>query len=321
MRSSPVKTRVLLIGGTGRSGSTLLERIVGQVGGFFAAGELIHIWERSFRENYLCGCGESFADCPFWKAVVQAAFGDSGNVDIPAIISLQRSVSRQRHLPRLVLPSLRNRQHEISLARFRELLGRLYRAIQQVSGAAVIIDSSKSPVYGLILDGVENIDLYIVHIVRDSRAVAYSWTKKKLMPTSKGRSTYQSRYSPAKGALIWLWWNLLLEGFRRRRGRYLRMRYEDLVRRPRDSISRMLSLLGTPQTGSLQWLDDDAIELRTNHTVSGNPMRFARGKVRLKLDDEWRLRMRKSHKWLVTAVTGPLLVRYGYIWRHDCSAT
>ena len=64
------KVKVIYIAGEGRSGSTLLERILGQHNKIFAAGELIHIWERSFMENQLCSCGKSFYECEVWKDII-----------------------------------------------------------------------------------------------------------------------------------------------------------------------------------------------------------------------------------------------------------
>src|SRR5262249_2495572 len=59
--------RVILLGGLGRSGTTLVERIVGELPGVMALGEIVHLWRRDIRDNERCGCGERFHDCPFWS--------------------------------------------------------------------------------------------------------------------------------------------------------------------------------------------------------------------------------------------------------------
>ena len=38
--------RVLFIGGLGRSGSTLIEKLLNELPGMVAVGELVHLWER-----------------------------------------------------------------------------------------------------------------------------------------------------------------------------------------------------------------------------------------------------------------------------------
>ena len=39
------------VGGFGRSGSTLLERVVAELPGVCALGEVLHLWERGVRRN------------------------------------------------------------------------------------------------------------------------------------------------------------------------------------------------------------------------------------------------------------------------------
>ena len=50
-------TRVLYIGGLGRSGTTLLERILGELPGACALGEVVHLWDRDVRADERCACG------------------------------------------------------------------------------------------------------------------------------------------------------------------------------------------------------------------------------------------------------------------------
>src|SRR4029078_5765586 len=81
--------RVLFIAGWGRSGSTLLDRILGQVPGVFSAGELRHIWQRGVGEDRLCGCGEPFASCSVWRKVSEISFGGWEELDLDEVQSLR----------------------------------------------------------------------------------------------------------------------------------------------------------------------------------------------------------------------------------------
>ena len=47
--------------------------------------------------------------------------------------------------------------------------------------------------------------------------------------------------------------------------------------------------------------------------VSGNPVRTVGGLVNVQNDAEWEKLMPNRDKWVVTALTLPLLVRYGYV--------
>ena len=48
---------VVYIAGSGRSGSTLLERALGEIPGFVNVGELIDLYRRVADHGELCGCG------------------------------------------------------------------------------------------------------------------------------------------------------------------------------------------------------------------------------------------------------------------------
>src|SRR5690606_22212736 len=70
---SPVK--VVCIGGLGRSGTTLLERLLGQLPGVMPLGEITHLWERDIIAYEMCACGATFSYCEFWQRIGEAAFG------------------------------------------------------------------------------------------------------------------------------------------------------------------------------------------------------------------------------------------------------
>jgi hypothetical protein len=69
------RVKVLSIVGSGRSGTTVLAAILGEVAGFFDAGELHWVWGRSLVEQRPCGCGRPPAKCPIWSRVVEGVFG------------------------------------------------------------------------------------------------------------------------------------------------------------------------------------------------------------------------------------------------------
>ena len=72
---SETRTRVVYVGGTGRSGSTVLANVLGEVPGLVSVGEVRFLWERGILQDRLCGCGDHFSDCPFWSKVLDRALG------------------------------------------------------------------------------------------------------------------------------------------------------------------------------------------------------------------------------------------------------
>ena len=297
-------TRVLYIAGWGRSGSTILDNVLGQVEGFFSTGELRSIWDRGLIENWLCSCGAAFRDCEVWKSVFTEAFGGFEGVDVRRMLAIRDRYDRpwNTFFPRRLRSS--------ELAEYRAALTRLYAAIAAVSGAKVIVDSSKTPAYCRILQDCAGIEVDVVHLLRDSRAVAFSWQRKRLWGNNEGG--YMSRFVPAVSSLIWDGRQVASEALGRGApGRYLRLRYEDFVAAPQHALARILALTGG---GSAlpAFCGDRKVALRPVHGISGNPSRFARGAVELRPDEEWRSAMKWTDRLIVTAMTAPLLMRYRY---------
>ncbi len=300
---------VLYVGSWSRSGSTLLDLVLGRIPGFVSAGELRFLWERGLAGRQLCGCGVPVPECPFWRAVLEEAFGAAGRVDVDGMFDLWRRVDGLRRAPWLLAPR-RPAAFDRDLRALRDVLGRVYRAVRTVSGAAVVVDSSKYAAYGLLLAGVPGIELRVLHLVRDSRAVAYSWTRSKRMPEVAGEERYMPVKGPWRSALYWNVEHLALPLLRRHAAAYHVLRYDDLAARPSASLGAALERIGL--AADLGFLREGRLELGPNHTVAGNPLRFQRGDLPIRPDDEWRARLGRGSRRVVTALTWPLLLRYGF---------
>ena len=306
-----MRPRVLFIAGTGRSGSTLLERMLGQVPEAFPPGEVGHLWERGVLDDQRCGCGLPFLECPFWARVGNEAFGGWNDMG-STVLDLKRRVDRHRYVPLMLWPRL-SRRYASDLAWFSEILIRLYRTIAQVSGSSVVIDSSKSSSYLLLLRRISDLDLRLVHLVRDSRGVAYSATKRVERPEVMRGQAYMPRYHPARSALEWDAYNSLFEIVRASGVPSLRLRYEDLLADPRHELMRVLALAGLGAgDASLDFVGQGVASLQVTHTISGNPMRFESGNVQLRLDQEWKTGLSMKHRRAVGLLTWPWMRRYGY---------
>jgi Sulfotransferase domain len=308
MSSSP---KVVFIGGYSRSGSTLLDRMLGQLPGFFSTGELGYIWTHGLQANQLCGCGERFLSCPFWDRVGEAAFGGWDAVDVTEMLSLERSVNRHRFLPFLVAPRLSD-VYRKGIERYTDALARLFRAIATVSGARVIIDSTIDPAYGFVLRRVPGLDLRLVHMVRDSRATAFSWTRWQRKTDRLDSVVYQRRFHPAVTAVRWMAYHWLVHLLNAIEPRELLVRYESVVQDPREEILRIVRHIGERNEHDLDFIGDGEVVLQEDHTVAGSLMRLAQGPLPVRLDDEWATNMNATHRRAVTVLTWPLLRRYGY---------
>jgi hypothetical protein len=300
------RKKILFVGGYGRSGSTLLDRILGHSSpALFSGGEIRHVFKEGYGENRLCGCGTPFLECPFWTAVSRRALGGDGSLDVDRALARKERVDRWWLIPRLATPRWHNRSWGRDLAEHQQLLSKLYDAMLAESGCEVIVDSTKDPSHGYVLATMDDVDLYVIHLVRDSRAVAHSWQRKKFNP---GSGVDMDRYSLLKTGVEWDVINGLIGGLKHRSAGYTVVHYEDFISDPASALDKVFAMIGVdpdlPVDGRLTLTDD--------HTVAGNPIRFKRGETQLSLDDEWRRSMAVPGKVAMTSLTLPALARYGF---------
>ena len=307
--------RVVYVGGLGRSGSTLVDRLLGQVPGCASVGELVHLWRRGVLERERCGCGERFDACAFWTGVGRRAFGGWDGVDVRGLLALQHRVDRNRYLPWLVVPAAAPSAWRADRERYAAVLTRLYRAIADEAGASIVVDSSKHASTAALLRSVEGVDLRLVQLIRDPRGVAYSWSKLVARPEAVGDDPMMAQIGSLRVSVRWLGYNLLFQGLRYGSPALL-LRYEDLVAAPADRLRSILDLADRPGE-PLSFLEDGHATLRMQHTVSGNPLRFRNGTIAIRADRDWRTAMPSRERRLVSAITAPLRAAYGYVGDRD----
>jgi len=308
--------RVVYVAGAGRSGSTLLDRVLGQTDGFFSGGELRYVWKRGLADDRLCGCGVRFSACLFWQRVIDVGFGSVESAAAAGRVALagHSSSTRVRHLPGQLLLKRSPAQIAERAGPAGDAIGRLYAAVREVAGCRVVVDSSKLPPYGRLLASVPSIDLYVVHLVRDPRATAWSWLRTKAQP-DRGSGEYMEKRSALKTALLWDAWNVAAASFfGGSPSRYLLVRYEDFVARPAEVVNEILGMVGHQGAGPLfvEEAGGPAIDLALNHSAAGNPDRLAQGMVELRPDVEWETAMPAHQRRSVALATVPLLGRFGY---------
>lgn len=309
--ATPLK--VLSIMGSTRSGSTILDNVLGSLDGFVSVGEVHYLWERGVIEGRKCGCGAPVPECEVWSQVVfevmkdpdAAAAGPNG------IAQLQRRIARVRHTPAMLRRSPDSIPPDSLLSVYARISARLYRAIEQATGATVIVDSSKRPSDAALNHLLPGIQSYVLHLVRDPRAVAFSWLRHK--PEFDGSDDEMPRHGALYSSVRWLGLNAVGDIVRLREGgrRTILLRYEDFVARPLEIIENIIEFVDEPVEPT-PFVDERTVRLEPNHTVSGNPSRFVSGPVRLRDDGSWRARLGRGDRLLSTAICLPLLRHYRY---------
>lgn len=290
---------VVYVVGKGRSGSTLLDRLLGRFDGVVSTGELSRLWEWHVVDGYPCACGRHVRDCELWGSVLDRV--GIRPADGRGLAELTRWVLSWSRIPRLLVPGARR---DPRVRRYAAVAADLYAAIAEVTAGRVVVDSTKWPAHPGLLGLVDGTEPRGIHLTRDPRAVSFSYLRRK--PTA-GRQPPMPRFPAAHSAASWLARNALVEIVQRRTAAPIRhVRYEDLAARPAETLESLWGLIGDVD------LQLDGAGTTQEHLLGGNPDRFDRGPLGIRPDDEWRRSLGRRDSAVVTAIAGPLMGRYGY---------
>lgn len=302
------KLPLIYIASSGRSGSTLLDMLLGAQPGIWTAGEVQMLPFELARGKSPCGCGERVAECDFWTEVAarcpQAlASGEIGRFrdENGYGKALRWAEIRALRTPVREVGPDRSAEYFHHGRANRELLDTVRAVAEERTGKPLswLVDASKD-VYRLswlIRSGL--FDIRVIHVLKDPRAFVYS--KIRRLPRLGGW-----RYAP-RMTLRWVVENRLLARVYRTElplEHALLLRYEDLAGQPERTMRMVLPWLGLVDA-------EPKMDFRSgNHALSGNAMRAAVGGIML--DDQWRSAMPALMRGAVGLATAMEARRYGY---------
>ena len=135
------------------------------------------------------------------------------------------------------------------------------------------VDASKHASLAFCLRTTPEIDLRVVHLVRDPRAVAYSWTRPLKRPEAEGAAAASPRYfptvSPARSAMRWNIVNLGLDLLARSGTPTRLVRYEDFIAAPLAGMRQLAEFAGVDP--DLSFMTDIGRRSRASPHRRGEP--------------------------------------------------
>ena len=182
----------------------------------------------------------------------------------------------------------------------------------EVSGRPIIVDTSKHVSTALLLRRIPDVDLRIVHVVRDPRGVAYSWTKVIDRPEATAEDHKMATLHPARIGMRWLWFNWAFGNMDRLGVETTTLRYEDFVESPVEMLNQVLTFAGLEPTAESILGTDEPVVLEPGHSVAGNPRRLDRRPVEIRKDEGWRTALDPKMSKIVGRITSLMLPRYKY---------
>ncbi len=257
--------------------------------------------------DYACSCGAELRACAHWAAVGRA-MQRRGHAFDPLRWDVRFDLGRRPWSRFLLSRSLRSNRLDEARdrlvaalpgpgARLRELRARnaaLAASLLEVSGRPVLADASKHPVRARFLSRLPEVELRVLHLVRDAPGLVSS------RMANQGFSLDSSIRFWNRGAAQAERLVAALPG-----GRTLRVRYEDLCRDPHAELGRIAGWAGVaPFPAEVRWREGD-------HHIVGNRMRLADARE-IRLDERWRERLAPAQVDEVLRRTGSWRTRLGY---------
>ena len=302
-------TKIIYIVGYGHSGSTALASTLGNQLGVGSYGELARLPLHGWLLDFYDSSGKRCSETPFWNEVKSTWLQSSGVESIEHYLQLRAETDRIRRIPAL----LRHRTHPSpSLAEYGTSTCALFEALSTVSGNAVIVDSSKHAVRALSLLCLTGLDVRLIHLVRDPRGVAWSLSKSTRRDLEAGLDKDRPSKPVSRTAGAWLRQNALAMAVYSRfpRDRRVRVRYEDFANHPAETLARISEMAGV-DFSEVGRKVVDRCPLTIEHTIAGNPMRMKRS-FTIEYDSRWKEALASRKRLVVSAITLPLLLAYGY---------
>ena len=273
---------IVYIASSNRSGSTLLETLLGKHDCVTSLGELRHLNEY-VRDDRLCTCGNPISVCPFWQRVETEMRRDGWSLStMPTKIAGSRSGGGSGLIMIEVLLYLLSsglfkivRKIPFGLRKYIQVAENCLRVavtVSKVTGCPIIADSSKKPIMLRLLYLLEPRKLKVVFLIRDVRGVTYSAMRRKII-------------SVREASYLWLLDNLRIflsiQTIPSRQR--IVVKYENFCKDPSLEMERICTFLEIPYVPKTTALSKDH-----SHSIGGSPHRFNKAEVQIVLDERWK---------------------------------
>lgn len=258
-------TGLVYIVGSGRSGSTVIERVLHSAPRVVGVGEMHALWRLPLAD-LLCACGSRVPNCHFWREALEMSRIGPG--EIARLAQLEREVVRNRYLLKLGFDLERIRGDD-RLSEFGELQMRLLQAVREAGQGDVVLDSSKAGPRAWVLAAMA--EPLILHVYRGAQEVLASWRRPKFEPAT---GSAMKKPSLQTAAMDWIKAEQAARGLSRVAD-VSRVDYTAFATDPKAALSTALNQRKPGLVDQIDWVGARAVRPATQyHSVLGNPDRF-----------------------------------------------
>ena len=256
-----MKLKVVYIAGLYHTGSTLLDMLLGSLPDVIGLGEIFKCFHDKFEKN--CSCGKTVEECEFWG-------------------SFAKNNSQKLNI---------QNEYEKVIEKFEDLYGK----------NSILVDSSKCHPFKFFasandrkmqgldhLINIDDIDLKVIHIVRDVR----SWSNSLLMRDAKEKNkntifanSFRLLFRSSFARFVqWYWGHKKIINFINKNNlNHIKISYEDLAINPKKTLLDITRFLGLEYSDSMLKPSNTS-----SHIAVGNPMRFRESDIEnIRYDYRW----------------------------------
>lgn len=255
-----MKSQVIYIIGSGRSGTTLLDIILGNADGVFSAGELNRFTER----NGIPTDTGNIESNIFWEKI---RAGLSKKIDQPPIDFAGLSKKYEHHFGfyhLFIPPSKKNFKLYADFQK--EFFDVLSINVQDQFQKNIIIDSSKYALRGYFLSKILGKEISFINIKRNPLAVVESFQKKDVEQEPKSRLKANLYLLAVNSLSIWVFRKL------KNKNAVTSIYYEDLLKDPLTTLSVIENDLGVSLQNVKNIISENH-QLKVGYLFDGNRLR------------------------------------------------
>lgn len=302
------KLKIIYVLSNGRSGSTLLDLLLGMHSQVWTMGEAqILPWD--VKENRLpCGCGSPVIECDFWQPVLGDIPLGQGKYSIEYFRERHTGGKAVRiiHILDMLLFKMPSRGRRLAAEEYAVVNDTYFRVVKKRAEDYCnkkiewLVDSSKD-IYRLFwLSASQKFEIKVIFLTKDPRGFVFSMTKANINNHQK-LIRFSLRWLVENSLFLFLCKTPLLVQ------NYLHIRYEDLTSSPAQSMTKISDFLGINYDN----VNLDNFREYVNHAVAGNPMR-QESENKISLDEKWRKNLPSASQSITWIIDGILANALGY---------
>jgi hypothetical protein len=268
-------------------------------------GEIRDVWRDGLSKNEICGCGKKFRECPFWIEVFDRAFGGFDTIETQAAAKRINQIKKWPAKLSLFLLAWRFPRGSGASQEYTEPLIKLYTSIRDVSGAKVIVDTSKTMRYGALLAATPGLDVKLTNLIRDPRGIFLSRLERARYRDGSQKPPATGYGRPRVLRIVGRWAARNATAARVLRGSGgVRLIYEDFIKDPSWYLRNILGEDAAKTVAAV--LAEDARQKTVQHQIAGNWIRD----LKISPSERWRTELSRYPRLLAGLLSAPMRCVY-----------